>query len=129
MWIGWRTPAFESGATPAQREASRRETAALQLVHGLLFDVSSPLYQRLVVQEQSVLELGSWAGEYARDPGLLVVQAVLAPGRPFEPVLEAIEQEVARLARGEGGIEAMRCARHATPRHATHLGERWVAVP
>ncbi len=101
LWIGWRTPAFESGATPAQREASRRETAALQLVHGLLFDVSSPLYQRLVVQEQSVLELGSWAGEHARDPGLFVVQAVLAPGRPFEPVLEAIEQEVARLARGE----------------------------
>jgi zinc protease len=104
MVIGWRTPSFDGGERNAARRASAiRDTAALQVVHGLLFHESSALYQRLVVDEQKLLELGSWPGEFSRDPHLLVASAVLksGPGAEFDPVLDAIQAEVGRVAAGE----------------------------
>jgi zinc protease len=121
--IGYRIPAFmREGRTQA---ATLRDTAALQIIHGLAFEASSPLYQSLVVQQQSLLELGSYAGDFARDPGLFVVSATVAPpgdanAAPtdiFAPTLEAIQAELEGIAgqagRGHGApslerIEAVR---------------------
>lgn len=110
-WVGYRVPAFEgSGRRPADRQRALVETAALQIVHGLAFDESAPLYQRLVVEEQSVLELDSWDDEFSRDPGLFVVLATLNPsrGREFDPTIGAIQDEVARVGRGEIPAERIR---------------------
>jgi zinc protease len=121
LWVGWRIPGFEGAGTgAAARTRGLGETAALQIVHGISFDESSPLYQRLVVEEQSVLELGSWAGEHTRDPGLFVVEATIAPGRPIDPILEAIEEEVARVGRGEAAERVAAVQQHL--RYAYAMG-------
>lgn len=100
MFVGYRTPAFVSGRRPRDREAALRDTAALQVVHGLAFSEPSPLYQRLVVSERRLLELGSWAGELSRDPHLFVAQATLADGQRFDDILGAIQGELDGLAQG-----------------------------
>lgn len=107
--VGYRTPQFVQ--TGRARAASLVDSAALQVVHGLVFDASSPLYQRLVVDERSVLELSSMAGDQSRDPGLFIAQATLSPepstlGDVFAPTIDAIQQELDRLA--AGGIDAQR---------------------
>jgi zinc protease len=109
LWIGWRTPSFEGAtASPRARASALTETAAIQIVHGLAFDQSSPLYQRLVVTDQSVLELESWAGEHTRDPGLLVALATIADPAQIDPTLAVIEQEIAKIGRGETPPERVR---------------------
>jgi zinc protease len=101
MMVGYRIPAFD----PARR-GSLRESAALRVVHGLAFHESSPLYQRLVVDERSVLELGSWDSALRRDPFLFFIAATLAPGTSFDPVLGAIQEELGRI--GEGAVPPSR---------------------
>ncbi len=102
MFVAYRAPSFEgTGRTEAQKAASIRETAALQVVHALAFDPSSPLYQRLVVDEQKVLELSSWAGEFSRDPHFFMATVTLKPGEAFDPILDAIQEELAKIGRGE----------------------------
>ncbi|UJR82084.1 M16 family metallopeptidase [Sandaracinus amylolyticus] len=120
MFVGWRIPAFES-TDARRREAALRETAALQIVHDLAFDESSPLYQRLVVQDQSVLELESWAGEQTRDPGLLVVTAAMTPGQAFDPILDAIQAEMTRIGAGEIPAERVRAVQQHL-RYALAMG-------
>lgn len=106
MFIGYRTPSFAGGKLHGERRAEAIErTAALQVVHGLVFDRSSPLYQRLVVQEQKVLELDSWEGWFRRDPHLFVVNAVLKPGQAFEPIRQAIQSALKRVAAGKVGAD------------------------
>jgi zinc protease len=104
--LGYRTPAFVRGRSERERRAALRESAALQVVHGLAFGESSPLYQRLVVQERRLLELESWSGEFSRDPHLFVAMATLAEGQSFEAILGAIQGELARF--GAGGAEPAR---------------------
>ncbi|MBX7196829.1 MAG: insulinase family protein [Sandaracinaceae bacterium] len=118
MMIGYRIPAFVTGGqTSARTAAALRETAALDIVHGLAFDSASPLYQRLVVDDRSVLELSSWAGEHSRDPGLFVVLATLPPppAAPtpalFDPTLQAIQDELDRIGRGETPPERITAVR------------------
>lgn len=101
VFVGYRIPAFEGEGSAAARQRTLRETAALQIVHGLAFHESSPLYQRLVVEEQQLLELESWAADFNRDPGLFVATATLTPGRPFDPAIDAIQAELTRVAAGE----------------------------
>lgn len=100
LFAGYRTPAFMSGRSSREQLASLRDTAALQVVHGLAFSEPSPLYQRLVVDERSVLELGSWANEHTRDPHLFIAHATLADGQSFDTILGAIQGELDRIAQG-----------------------------
>lgn len=103
VFVGWRVPAFEP-SSPRQRAQGLRDTAALQIVHDLAFDQSAPLYQRMVVQDRTLLELESWGGEHTRDPGLFVVTAALVPGEgapAFDPVIDAFQAEMGRIAAGE----------------------------
>jgi zinc protease len=111
MFIGYRTPAFEGAGSEAERNAALRETAALEVVHGLLFDESSPLYQALVVDEQQLLSLGSWSANWSRDPGLFVLSAELKPAGNFETVQARIQQAIDDIAHEKtepARIEAVR---------------------
>ncbi|MBX3248187.1 MAG: insulinase family protein [Myxococcales bacterium] len=114
-FLAYRTPSFDGGAARgAARAAAIREAAALELVKGLAFAEPSPLFQRLVVDERRLLELSAWERSFTRDPGLLVVTTVLAPGEgapDFEGITEAIQAELGRIAAGEiepEQIEAVR---------------------
>jgi zinc protease len=112
LLIGYRGPAFEAsapeargparepGAESAARRAALRETAALEVAHGLLFDRSSPLYQELVVEQQRLLDLSSWTENFSRDPGLFVVHAELSPRARFDEIQERVQAALDVLARG-----------------------------
>jgi zinc protease len=109
LWIGWRVPSFDGGARTAdERRRALVETAALQVVHGLAFDASAPLYQRLVVERREVLELDSYDGEFSRDPGLFLAVATVSPEHEIDPVLDQIQEELARIGRGETPPERVR---------------------
>lgn len=102
LFIGYRTPAFTIDTRDARaRTEALRTSAALAMVHGLVFDESSPLYDRLVVNDRSALELSSSAGDLSKDPGLFVVTATLADRAAFEPVIDAVSSELASVGRGE----------------------------
>ncbi len=105
LFVGWRTPAFVSGRRERDQQAALRETAALEVVHGLAFSEPSPLYPRLVVDERRALELGSWAGDSSRDPHLFVAYATLSEGQSFDDILGAMQAEVERIGRGEAEPE------------------------
>ena len=107
MAIGYRVPAFDGNAedTP-DRALSIRETAALEVVRALAFHESSPLYQRLVVEDQILLRLSSWTNGFGTDPNLFSVSAVLRPNESFESpasfdaVLDAIQDELLQITAG-----------------------------
>ena len=113
MYVAYRAPSFDGGhARGASREAALRETAALEVVKGLAFAESSPLYQRLVVRDQSLLRLAADEGSFTRDPGLFIATAVLAPpSRDFDAALEAIQGELERIAGGEVDAERFEAVR------------------
>ncbi len=100
--LAYRAPAFEGAGNAEQRRMQRRETAALEVVHGLCFAEAAPLYQSLVVSEQRLLDLSGWAGNVSRDPGLFVVHAELTASATFEEILARIQSALDGIARGEG---------------------------
>ena len=114
FFVAWRSPAFDGGhARGPRREAALKETAALEIVKGLAFAESAPLYQRLVVRDQTLLQLGAWENDFHRDPSLFMVTGVLKPaeGAPaFEATVQAIQEELGRIAAGEAAdrIDAVR---------------------
>jgi zinc protease len=100
MMVGYRTPAFEKQTPEANKNAPLLDTAALEVMHALLFDASAPLYQRLVVDEQKVLELSSWPSNWSRDPGLFVWHAELKPETQFGDVEQTVQSAIDELAQG-----------------------------
>ena len=91
FFVAWRSPAFDGGhARGPRREAALKETAALEIVKGLAFAESAPLYQRLVVRDQTLLQLGAWENDFHRDPSLFMVTGVLKPAEGA-PAFEATE--------------------------------------
>ena len=143
MMVGWRTPAFVNGATRAARARSLRTSVALRVVHGLAFSEPSPLYQRLVVRERRLLELGSWADDFARDPHLFIASAKLAPASgPVGPALQeavaALQTELDRIGRGEASAERIDAVKSnvryamlaelTTPTAVADLAARFIAV-
>ncbi len=115
FFVGYRTPAFDGGHRrgPA-RAAALRETAALEIVKGLAFAESAPLYQRLVVRDQKLLQLEAWTNDFHRDPALFVASGQLKPsdGAPdFDGVLSAIQQELGHIAAGRVPAERVDAVR------------------
>jgi zinc protease len=106
--IGFRGPAFaQTGGAAALGEgtggaAALRETAALEVIHGLGFGPASPLYESLVVNEQRLLTLDSWSNNFSRDPGLFVISAELSPNASFGEISQRIQSALDGIARGEG---------------------------
>ena len=108
VMLGYRAPSFDGGFTGASRRdvagraVALRETAALQIVHALVFSTSSALYQRLVVDERKLLELSSYASStMSRDPGLFVIDATAAEGTDLSGVVTAIQAELTSVAAGQ----------------------------
>jgi zinc protease len=102
LLLGYRAPAFEGEGNPDEKRAQLRETAALEVVHGLCFAEAAPLYQALVVSEQRLLDLSGWAGNFSRDPGLFVVHAELTESATFEEIQARIQGALDAIAHGEG---------------------------
>ncbi|MCA9563491.1 MAG: insulinase family protein [Myxococcales bacterium] len=108
MLIGYRSPAFDGHAADAEgREAAIKEVAALEVVRRLLFDESSPFFQRLVVDEQRALELSSWPDAFTIDPGLFEVSVSFAENDGvdvatlFDGFLAELQAEFDLLAEGQ----------------------------
>ncbi len=101
LFVAWRQPAFVSGRTAAQRRAALRTSAALRVVHGLALGEPSPFYQRLVVDEQRAVELGSWDTDITVDPHLFVTHATLREGEPFDPFIAELQATMDAFGRGE----------------------------
>ncbi|MFO0692191.1 MAG: pitrilysin family protein [Polyangiales bacterium] len=103
LFVAYRTPSFAGPeeASPEARRAALRETVALEVVHALAFSEASPLYERLVERERVALDLGSWDGDFTRDPALFVVAATLSTPASANRVIDAIDEELAAVARGE----------------------------
>jgi zinc protease len=107
MMIAYRGPAFEREASEGNGSAALIDTAALEVLHGLLFDASAPLYQRLVVDEQRLLALSSWSSNFSRDPGLFVMSAELKPDTSFAEVQNAVQDAIDEIAQGKGDLARM----------------------
>ncbi len=115
IFVGYRTPSFDGGFAGASRRdvagraAALRETAALQIVHALAFSTSSPLYQRLVVDERKLLDLSSYAGgTMSRDPGLFIIDATAADATDLAAVVTTMQTELASIAGGHTPAERIR---------------------
>ena len=92
----WTTVAFRG---PAAYDAEGRPNAdmqALDLLSRLAFSSSSPLYRRLVVEEQLADQLWSYFPD-RKDPGLLTVAARVKDPADLARVRDAIQMELARL--------------------------------
>lgn len=92
MMLGYRIPGF-SVASP--------DSAAIEVVHALVFGQSADLYQRLVVREQKLIEMSSWTNDFHRDPYLAVAEMTLRETTSFDEIIDAISAEMARIGRGE----------------------------
>jgi zinc protease len=101
LLLGYRVGAFSGEGDQALRKARLRDTAALEVVHGLLFERSAPLYQALVMEQQKLLDLQSWSENFSRDPGLFIVSAELRDSTTFEDVERDVQLAIDLLARGE----------------------------
>ncbi len=138
MFVAWRSPAFVSGRRERQRRAALRTTAALRVVHGLVFSEPSPLYQRLVVQEQRALAFGSWSDERSRDPHLFIAHATLRDGQPFDPIIADMQGALDALAGGAVDAERLEAVkshvRYAllsdleTPSDVANLAAQFISV-
>lgn len=138
IMMGYRVPAFDASLRDDTPTPSARDTAALRVVQGLVFAASSPLYQRLVVDERKLLRLGTWEGHHRIDPHLMVVDAVLAEGTSLNDVVDAIQEELTRVAAGDVPDHRVAAVKShvgyasvlgvETPDDAAELLARYVAV-
>ncbi|HEY3175430.1 MAG TPA: pitrilysin family protein [Candidatus Polarisedimenticolia bacterium] len=85
--VGYRGPAYSD---------ARKDKAALDLAGEIAFSQSSPLYQRLVIEEQKVDQLFTFFRD-SRDPGLLYIGARVKDVKDVDEVRDAILATVADL--------------------------------
>ncbi|OZC02679.1 M16 family metallopeptidase [Rubricoccus marinus] len=100
-WAGptppWVTVAFRGPAAyPTDDNAASGDMQALDVISSLGFGPSSPLYQRLVVEEQ-VADVLAASFPDSRDPGLLTVLARVTDPADAAYVRDEIQKELARL--------------------------------
>jgi len=110
MTLAYKVPAF----------GLDRETAAITVLGELVFGESSPLYRKLVVEEQKLISLGATHYRF-RDPYLLHVDATLKEGTTFDEIQEEVSAAIAEIAGGEIAKERVEAVKsHA--RYAFQLG-------
>lgn len=111
-WKNPTVPRLTIGYKIPSTGSSLRDVAALTVLRALLFDESSALYQRLVVSEQRVIDISSDPDDLLhRDAGLFRVDAKLRAGTTFDEIVRAIDDEIAKVGRGEvkpAELEAVR---------------------
>jgi zinc protease len=139
LWKGPTLPRWIEGFKIPATPASMVDAAALAVVEALTFGESSELYQRLVVEEQKVVELSADPEDLVnRDPGLFTVSAKLKPQTSFDEVTRAVDLALAKVARGETPEETLLATRshlvHAlalslqTPQAIAMALAEWTAV-
>lgn len=93
LTVGWKIPAARTSLSDA---------AALAVLATLAFGEPGDLYQRLVVKEQKLIELGADPDEALhKDAGLLRVDAKLKDGTSFDDVVAAVQATVDGIAKGD----------------------------
>ena len=93
MLFGWKVPSAKDHLA---------DSAALDVLVTLVFGEPSELYQRLVVKEQKVIELGADPDEVLhKDPGLLRVDAKLKEGTSFDDITTQIQNALDAVAQGK----------------------------
>lgn len=97
--VGWRVPGLSAATV---------DSAAIDVLLELAVGETSPLYKRLVLDEQRVEKLTHGADWKRRDPWILSVDAVLRDATERDAIVAAIQGELDRAARGE--IDADRLA-------------------
>ena len=88
LLIGFHTPAFST---------SNVDSAALEVLAELVFAERSPLYRRLVLDEQKVEHLDGSCERHV-DPNLFTILARVKQGKDIPYVESAIYDEIARIA-------------------------------
>ncbi len=87
LTLGYHVPAFSTRA---------REMPALDLISRITFSDTSPLYRRLVLEDQIAESLVGGAGDH-RDPTLFVIQAHVKTPALLGRVRDAIEASLSEL--------------------------------
>jgi zinc protease len=101
-WKGPTTPRMLVGYKVPSAKDHLADSAALDVLVTLVFGEPSELYQRLVVREQKVIELGADPDEVLhKDPSLLRVDAKLKEGTSFDEIMNAIQQAIDAVAQGK----------------------------
>ena len=111
-WKGPTTPRMTVGYKIPSARAGLGDSAALAVLATLAFGEPSDLYQRLVVKEQKLIELGADPDEALhKDPGLLRIDAKLKDGTPFDDIVAAVQATVDAIGRGEAKPADVEAAR------------------
>jgi zinc protease len=92
----WTTVAFRGPAAYDEAGRPNADMQALDLLSRLAFSSSSPLYRRLVVEEQLADQLWPYFPD-RKDPGLLMVAARVKDPANLATVRDMIQMEMARL--------------------------------
>ncbi len=101
-WKGPTTPRMLLGYKAPSAKDHLADSAALGVLETLIFGEPSELYQRLVVKEQKVIELGADPDEALhKDPGLLRIDAKLKEGTSFDEIIGAVQAAIDAVAQGK----------------------------
>lgn len=111
-WKGPTTPRMLVGYKVPSAKDKLADAAALGVLVTLVFGEPGDLYQKLVVKDQKVIELGADPDEMLhKDPGLLRVDAKLKEGTSFDEILNAIQSALDAVAQGKIDEQELASAR------------------
>ena len=101
-WKGPTTPRMTVGYKIPSARAALADSAALAVLATLAFGEPSDLYQKLVVKEQKLIELGADPDEALhKDAGLLRIDAKLKDGTSFDEIVGAVQATLDGIAKGD----------------------------
>jgi zinc protease len=115
--IAYRTPAMGGTSAAESRRGQHKDTsladcAALATLEAAAFGEPSDLYQRLVVQEQKVLDLDfDPRAVQSKDPGSLEIDATLKATTSFDEIIGAVQGALDAAASGRLAPEKILAAR------------------
>jgi len=111
-WKAPTTPRMLLGYKVPSAKDHLADAAALGVLTTLVFGEPGELYQRLVVKEQKVIELGADSDEVIhKDPSLMRVDVKLKEGTSFDEILGAIQGALDAVAQGKIDEQELASAR------------------
>ncbi|MFO0589293.1 MAG: pitrilysin family protein [Polyangiaceae bacterium] len=111
-WKGPTSPRVLLGYKIPSAGQALKELAALNVLATFLFGEPSDLYQRIVVKEQKVLDLGFDPDDTLnKDPGLFQVSAKLKATTSFDDVIGSVQSAIDAVAAGSAKPADVEAAR------------------
>ncbi|CAN5373785.1 pitrilysin family protein [soil metagenome] len=102
VWKGPTTPRLTIGYKIPAVRSGMGDSAALAVLSVLAFGEPSDLYQKLIVKDQKLIELGADPDEALhKDAGLLRVDAKLKDGTSFDDITASVQATLDAIGRGE----------------------------